>query len=178
MSPGRQLWGGWSFFSENKTPEEPFSFYPIIISSTLLAFLASEAHLHHVGKFLQHTQQFWQSTPSLNNYLIWSLQNYFNKIFLGLVLFGERLVQGDLHVASEYHSIRTPKPKFYFQELCTPDSTRTKKPFNVGLTIYAFNLVESLQNQKCMSLAVLINSLGFHTRETDYKSLNLLHKSY
>lgn len=141
-------------------PEEPFSFYPII-TSTLLAFLASTAHLHHVGNFIQEIQQYWQSTPSWNSYLIWRLENYSKEIenyskinlaFLGPVLFGERL--GDLHVAPEYHSKITPKPKFYFQEPCTPDSTGTKTPFKVSSTLYAFNLVDLLQNQKCLSLAV------------------------
>lgn len=93
-------------------------------------------------------------------------------------MFSERLVQGDLDVAPEYHSKSTPKPKFYFQENCTPGSTGTKKPFKVSLTLYAFYLVQLLQNQKCLSLAVIINSLQFHTRETDYTSLKLLYKSY
>lgn len=93
-------------------------------------------------------------------------------------MFGERLAQGDLHVPPEYHTKSNPKLKSYFQELYTSDSTRTKKPFKVSLTLYALNLVELLQSQKCLSLAVIINSLGFHTRETDYTSLILLHKSY
>lgn len=53
-----------------------------------------------------------------------------------------------------------------------------KKPFKVSLTLYAFYLVQLLQNQKCLSLAVIINSLQFHTREADYTSLKLLYKSY